>query len=126
MHGGQNIRGRIREALDPGVKREDLSCSSKEPWRHVEYFSQSNGIKMAFFFFFKEMIFFFFLKKDYSACWVVGGTQEGRLEAGSAVSNEIVTTVHQALCALLHLTFPTTQGKISISIVQMEKLGLRR
>ena len=76
MHGGQNIRGRIREALDPGVKREDLSCSSEEPWRHVEYFSQSNGIKMAFFFFFKEMIFFFFKERLLSLLgggWDSGG-----------------------------------------------------
>lgn len=36
----QNIRGIIREALNSGGKREDLSCSIEEPWGDTECFNQ--------------------------------------------------------------------------------------
>lgn len=56
--GGQNMRGHIREALNSGVKTEDLSCSNEETWSHVEYFSQ--GIMGSRWHFFPQRTDFFF------------------------------------------------------------------
>lgn len=59
--GGQNMRGHIREALNSGVKTEDLSCSNEETWSHVEYFSQ--GIMGSRWHFFPQRTDFFFKEK---------------------------------------------------------------